>query len=101
MKTFRMKRLVIIGDECVRYRLVAEIQQMGAVGYTDYVVHGKGSRGVRPRHAEPPNVKIEVIATQKVVERIFQHVSENYFDKYAMIAFMDEVDVLRGAKFGA
>lgn len=101
MKTVPMKRVTIIGDDCVKYRILQEIRALGATGYTDWVVHGKGARGVRPRHAEPPNSKIEVIATPEVAQRILEHIAQHYFDNYAMIAFLDDVEVLRGEKFGA
>lgn len=101
MKTVRMKRITIIGDETVRHRILKEVQDMGATGHTEYMVHGRGARGVRPRHAEPPNAKIEVIATPEVAERILEHMAEHYFENYAMIAFLDDVEVLRGEKFGA
>jgi len=29
------------------------------------------------------------------------HIEEHYFNNYAMIAFLDDVEVLRGEKFGA
>jgi nitrogen regulatory protein P-II 2 len=101
MKTVRMRRITIIGDENVRYRILKEVQEMGATGYTECMVHGKGARGIRPRHAEPANAKIEVIATPEVAEQIFQHIADHYFENYAMIAFLDDVEVLRGEKFGA
>ncbi len=101
MNTVRMKRLTIIGDENVRYRLVKEVKELGATGYTEYRVHGEGERGIRPRHGEPANTKIEVIATPEVAHRIFEHVAANYFENYAMIAFLDDVEVLRAGKFGA
>jgi nitrogen regulatory protein P-II 2 len=101
MQTFPMKRITIIGDDCVKYRILQEILELGATGYTDCLVHGKGDRGVRPRHAEPPNSKIEVIATPEVAHKILEHIARNYFGEYAMIAFLDDVEVLRGEKFGA
>jgi nitrogen regulatory protein P-II 2 len=101
MNTVRIKRITIIGDENVRYRLVKEVKELGATGYTECLVHGEGERGVRPRHGEPANVKIEVIATPEVAQRIFEHVAAHYFENYAMIAFLDDVEVLRAAKFGA
>jgi nitrogen regulatory protein P-II 2 len=101
MKTFPMKRLTIIGDDTVRYRILKEIKEMGASGYTDCPVHGQGARGVRPRHAEPANSKIEVIATPEIAQRILEHIAKHYFDNYAMIAFLDDVEVLRAEKFGA
>ena len=100
MKTVRMKRITIIGDENVRYRILKEIKAMGATGYTDCVVHGEGARGVRPRHAEPANAKIEVIATPELAHRILEHIAANYFENYAMIAFLSDVEVMRGEKFG-
>jgi len=99
MKTVCMKRITIIGDITVQYRILNEVQEFGATGYTSYPVQGKGQRGVRPRHAEPANAKIEVVATQEVAHRILEHLSQHYFEKYAMIAFIDEVEVLRGEKF--
>jgi nitrogen regulatory protein P-II 2 len=101
MQTTVMKRVVIIGDSDVQYRLVKEISALGATGYTHYPVRGEGARGLRPRHAESGNIKIEVIATSEVAHRILEYVAKHYFENYAMIAFIDDVEVLQGEKFGA
>jgi nitrogen regulatory protein P-II 2 len=101
MKTVPMKRVTTIGDETVRYRIVKEIHEMGVTGYTDFVVHGRGARGVRPSPGEPANATIEVITTPELAQRILEHVAQHYFENYAMIAFLDNVEVLRGEKFGA
>ena len=39
--------------------------------------------------------------THKYVAGILAHVEKNYFPNYAMIAFVDDVEVLRPEKFGA
>jgi nitrogen regulatory protein P-II 2 len=102
IKTVPMKRVVIIGDETVEYRLVDEIHTVGATGFTYCLVHGEGTKGgERPRHAEPGNAKIEVICTAELADRILEHLMQNYFENYAMIAFVDDVQVVRGEKFGA
>jgi nitrogen regulatory protein P-II 2 len=101
MSSVRMKRVVIIGDNTVEYRLLSEIEALGATGYTYCAVRGKGSRGIRPRRGEPGNTKIEVIATSETAQKIIEHIGENYFEKYAMIAFLDDVEVLHGSMFGA
>ena len=101
MKTVLMKRVTIIGDNSVEYRILEEIHTLGGAGYTCYTVHGGGARGLRSRHGEPGNTKIEVIATPEVAQRILEHVAEHYFDNYAINAFLDDVEVLRGEKFGA
>ncbi len=101
MQTVAMKRVVIIGDCDVEYRLLKEILALGATGYTCYGVRGQGGRGLRPRHAESGNTKIEVIATHEVAQLILEHVAKHYFEHYPMIAFLDDVEVFRGEKFGA
>jgi len=101
MQMYVMKRVVIIGDSDVQYRLFKEMESLGATGYTYYAVRGEGARGIRPRHGESGNTKVEVIATAEVAHRIMKHLAEHYFNRYPMIAFLDEVEVLEGQKFGA
>jgi nitrogen regulatory protein P-II 2 len=101
MQMYMMKRVVIIGDSDVQYRLLKEIDVLGATGYTYYPVRGEGARGIRPRHGESGNTKVEVIATSEVAQQIMKHLAEHYFNRYPMIAFLDEVQVLEGQKFGA
>jgi nitrogen regulatory protein P-II 2 len=101
MQTVLMKRVVIIGDSDLVDRLLKEVQALGATGYTVCTVRGEGARGIRPRHAKSGNTKIEVIANRAVAHRILEHCAKHYFEQYAMIAFLDDVEVMNGAKFGA
>jgi nitrogen regulatory protein P-II 2 len=96
-----MKRVIIIGDETAEHQILDEIHALGATGYTSYAVHGSGTKGNRPRHGEPGNVKIEVIATAELAQQILEHIAGHYFKDYTMIAYIDDVEVIRGAKFGA
>jgi nitrogen regulatory protein P-II 2 len=99
METVVLKRVVIIGDCDLEARLLKEILALGATGYTVYEVRGKGTRGVRPRYEKNGNLKIEVIAAREVAHKILEHVAENYFEDYAMIGFIDDVEVLEGQQF--
>jgi len=102
MHTLVMKRVVIIGDCDLEQKMLKEILDLGATGYTIFHgVQGQGERGIRPRHAVSGNIKIEVIATAEIAQQILEHVAKNYFDSYAMIGFLDDVEVLYGEKFGA
>jgi nitrogen regulatory protein PII len=101
MQTVPMKRITIIIDETVKHRILQEILALGATGYTEVPAHGKGDRGIRPRHGEPPNTKIEVIAPAETAHCILEHIAQNYFEKYAAIAFLSDVEVVRGPKFAA
>jgi nitrogen regulatory protein P-II 2 len=100
MKTVPMKRVTIVIDNAVVRQIVKEIHDLGATGYTYTVVHGGGSKGIRPSHWEGPNGKIEIVATPDVADHILEHVAQHYFEHYAVIVFLDDVQVLRGDKFG-
>jgi hypothetical protein len=100
-KTGIVKRVIIIGDDDVAYRIMQEVIALGATGYTHQTVHGKGSHGFRPTHGEPANAKIEIIAAPEIAYRILEHIDTRYCNKYAMIVFIDDVEVLRPEKFGA
>ena len=100
MKTVPLKRVTIVSENSLEERIVKEIHDLGATGYTYTVVHGEGARGIRPSTWNGPNAKIEVIAPPEVAERILEHVARNYFESYAVIAYLDEVTVVRAEKFG-
>jgi nitrogen regulatory protein P-II 2 len=102
-KTISMKRVVIIGDNDLSLRILDEIKAFGTSGYTYYVVHGRGAETHvrRLTKEDPPNIKIEVIATEALAHRILDHVADNYMEKYAMIAFIDNVEVLASERLGS
>ena len=56
-KAVVMKRITIMGDSTVHIGSWKKCRILGATGHTSYPVHGKGQRGIRPRHAEPSNAK--------------------------------------------
>ena len=95
-----VKRVTIVGAQSLRAALVSDIRRLGAKGYTYTVVEGEGLRGIQPSDWSGPNGKLEVITTAKVAERILEHVAERYFDRYPMIAYVDEVHVLRPERYG-
>ena len=100
MQTFAMKRVTIVGENSFEERLVKELHELGATGYTYTVVHGEGARGARPSTWNGPNAEIEVIVTPAVADRILEHVAKNYFESHAIIAYADDVQVIRPEKFG-
>ena len=101
-ETVLMKRVVIIGDSDLSLQILDDIKSLGASGYTYYTVHGGGSLGRRRRFTreDPTNVKIELIAPSALAHRILNHVAENYSKRNAMIAFIDEVEVLASENLG-
>lgn len=94
-----MKRVTIVAESLLERRLLEELGQLGSHGYTVFEVRGSGSRGVRASEWEGKNIQIETIVTDEVADRILEHVAEHYFRDYAVIAYLDTVEVVRGDKY--
>ncbi len=101
MKTKVMKRITVIAEALIADKIIEDFLRLGASGYTTTAVEGKGSRGVRASEWEGRNVKIETLVNATVAENILQCMANVYFKNYAVIAFEDEVEVIRGEKYGA
>lgn len=98
MLTTPLKMVVIVAEPVLESRLVADLRQLGARGFS--VVEGRGE-GTRHTHAteEGENVRIETIVPATVADRIMEHVSATYFDNYSFIAYVTDVAVARGTKY--
>lgn len=92
--------LTLICEAALEKRLVNDLSQLGAPGWTLSDARGQGSRGVRSAEwGTDGNIRLEVICSREVAERIAIHLQERYFDNYAMVCFLSEVETLRPAKF--
>jgi hypothetical protein len=45
------------------------------------------------------NVRIEVVCSRELAERLSEHVQQQYYADYAMICYLSDVEVLRDNKF--
>lgn len=99
MNLVPMKRVTIVAESLLTERLQEDVLRLGASGYTSTLAEGRGSRGVRASEWEGRNVKIEILVTPEIADRILQHLSEAYFENYAVIAYAHDVEVVRGEKY--
>ncbi|MDP9348766.1 MAG: transcriptional regulator [Gemmatimonadota bacterium] len=99
MKTVPLKLLTIIAEAVLEDHLIREIRGLGARGYSRSEVTGEGTRGVRASDWEGRNVKIEVLTGPEVADRILEHVAGSYFEHYAVVAYVQDVQVVRGEKY--
>lgn len=98
--TERRKLLTIVAESSVEGRLVADLERLGVSGYTITEVRGKGRRGVRNAGWDQAgNIRVEVVCDADSAGTIAAHVKATYFEHYAMILFMSDVEVLRSGKF--
>lgn len=94
-----LKLVTIIAEEVLEATLEKEIISLGAKGYTVATVRGKGEQGKRESIWEGENVKIETIVSEEVSAKILDHLQRKYFDKYAMVAYVLDVQVVRTQHF--
>lgn len=100
MEHHTRKLVTIVTEASIEHKLTSELEGLGAHGYTITDARGKGARGVRDANFEfEANIRIEVICDDVVAQAICVHLREHYFDNYAMIWFMSDVEVLRPTKF--
>ena len=82
----------------LREQIERKVLELGATGYTCREVTGYGSRGAR-HGAGSDNVQIELVCPEHVAYAILTYVSHHYFEKYACIAWVTDVSVVRGARY--
>jgi nitrogen regulatory protein P-II 2 len=99
MNTFPLKSVTIIAEAVLQDRLVRQIKELGATGYTLTEVRGEGSRGVRASEWEGKNIKVQTLVSPEVADRILALLADEYFPHYAVVAYVENVEVVRGDKY--
>ncbi|WP_129677128.1 transcriptional regulator [Candidatus Chloroploca sp. Khr17] len=91
--------VTIIAEGVLRERLLGELAQLGARGYTVGEVTGQGTSGVSANFWAGHQVRIEVLAMPAVADLIMDHLQAHYFDTYSVVAYLSEVRVARAEKY--
>ncbi|RMD72859.1 MAG: transcriptional regulator [Chloroflexi bacterium] len=99
MELTTVKLVTIITEAVLEERILRELRQLGARGYTVGEVRGEGTRGVHASEWEGKSLRIETLVVPEVAEQILQHLANAYFPHFAVIAYMTDVQVVRGDKF--
>ena len=99
MHTVPRRKVTIVAESLLEDRLAKELQALGATGCTVTDARGAGAREVRALDLGGRNVRVEVVAGAAVADAILAHVAEHYFEHYAVIAWVDDVEVVRGDKY--
>jgi hypothetical protein len=99
MQLVSAKRVTIVTERILRTEIIRMIMARGATGYTQLEAVGEGSRGIRATDWEGQNVKIETIVSESVAHAIMREIADKYFEHYAVIAYLENVEVMRGDKY--
>lgn len=94
-----LQLVTIVAERLLEERLLRELRDLGARGFTVSDARGEGTRGVRASEWEGANVRIETVVSPEVAEALVTHVAEHYFQHFAVIVFSHEVFVVRGDKY--
>jgi nitrogen regulatory protein P-II 2 len=101
MQLYPLKLVSVVGESVIMEDIAEEAVKLGASGYSLTDVHGQGSRSTRNViiTTGAKTMKAEFVVPMNVAERILTHVSHNYFEHYACIAWLSDVQVVRGQTY--
>ena len=92
--------LTVVTESSLERALCADLERLGARGWTVTEARGGGHRGQRSSGWEPDaNVRIEVICDAGLAAALAEYLRATYSDHYAMVLFVHDVEVLRPDKF--
>ena len=95
-----MKLVTVVCEALARDALVRLLEQCGAHGYTIFSVEGSGAKGGRPGDiVEFGNIQMEAIVPPEVADNFLTRLQDEFFPRYAIIAYESDVRVLRPGKF--
>lgn len=100
IKTVKVKLLTVIAEAVLRDRLVEELKAAGASGYTVAEVHGSGFGTVRASEWAGPSVRLETVVTTEIAEALLKVLAERYFPSWSVVAYLQDVDVVRADRYG-
>lgn len=96
----RRKLLTIVTESNIESLVTDDLKRLGARGYTACDAWGEGARGARKAEWEQNrNVRIEVVCDDTTAKAITEHLTKTYYDHYAMVVYLSDVEVVRPAKF--
>lgn len=91
--------VTIVAEAVLEQRLLDDVQAAGARGWTLTPAQGQGPRGRRISEIEGGNIRVEVLGSPDVVERIWERLEADYFPNYAIAAWSQQVQVARPDRY--
>lgn len=98
--THPMKRVTVVCEKLAREAVLRLLKEVGAHGWTLWEVEGSGNQGHRLADIpEFTNIQIEIIVRPPVALELLGRLQQEFFSRYAMIAWETEIRVIRSEKF--
>jgi hypothetical protein len=97
--TAKVKLVTIIASSELQDRIIEDLRQAGAGGYTIGRASGGGLHGPRLRGLwDTGNVRIESLVSTEVAERVLEQVEQAY-GELSLIAFVQDVEAVPREQF--
>lgn len=95
-----MKLVTVICESLARAPLLRLLSEVGAHGYTLFDVEGDGRQGRRSGDIQEfANIQVEVIVQPEVAGKLLERLQQEFFTRFAMVAYEADIRVLRKEKF--
>jgi nitrogen regulatory protein P-II 2 len=91
--------VTVVAEAVLEPRLLQELKDAGAHGWTVTDARGEGPRNRRTGDIAGGNVHIESLMSQEAADRLMARLVDHYFPSYACIAWVHPVTVMRPDKF--
>jgi hypothetical protein len=99
MQLYPLKLVTVVAEEVLKDQLVRKILELGATGCSYHPTQGTGSRSARHNDMFSENFQLKVVCPQDVAEKILTYISHHFFDEYAVVAWIADVQVVRGSHY--
>ena len=100
LATEKRTLFTVITEAVIEETLLRDLEKLGVHGYTVSDARGRGSRGVRNgAYDATANIRIEVICSRVLAESVAQHIQARYYANYAMVSFLQDIEIFRPEKF--
>ncbi len=99
MQLQSLKLVTIVAEEVLKEQLVRKVLELGATGCSYHPTQGTGSRSARHDDFFGENFQMKIVCPADVAEKILTYISHHYFEKYAIVSWVIDVEVVRGANY--
>lgn len=94
-----MKCLTIVAELVVEQRMLDDLVNCGARGWTVTSARGAGPRHRQISDFEGGNSRIEVLVDEPTAEKVWQLLERDYFPNFAVSAWLTDVEVARPERY--
>ena len=99
--TTRKKLLTLIVEAAIERQIAQELERAGVTGFTVVEARGAGDRGQRRGDWDQNrNLRIETICEETTATVLAERLLERWGENYAVVLWLQDVEVLRSSKFG-